>query len=103
MKTKAELDKLTDDAIVHLGRQRRTRDRAVRAQLRMARDLAGLLRTQFPDDAALAGRIAVAISQAQSQFIRAFREDGVDERSIGPVAANLLAFAGEQLVREAKP
>ena len=103
MKTKAELDKLTDDAIVYLGRQRRTRDRAVRAQLRMARDLAGLLRTQFPDDAALAGRVAVSISQAQAQLIRAMRQDGLDERSTSSLTSNLLAVAGEQLVREANP
>lgn len=103
MKTKPELDKLTDDAIVHLGRQRRNADRVVRAQLGVSRDLAEMLRTQFPDDAALAGRIAVTISQAQSQLIRAARLDGVDERSIGPLTANLLGFAGEQLVREAKP
>jgi hypothetical protein len=103
VKTKAELDKLTDDVFVHLGRQRREGDPVVRAQLQVARDLADMLRTQFPDDAALAGRVAVVISQAQSQLIRAMRQDGIDERSVGSAAANVLAFAGEHLVREAKP
>ena len=91
MKTKAELDKLTDDAIVYLGRQRRTRDRAVRAQLRMARDLAGLLRTQFPDDAALAraygtsspGRIRRLLDHLEKSGLIVVKMDYSGRRAIG--------------------
>ena len=100
MKTKPELDALTDQAIAHIAAQRACPDPMIRAHLPMARGLAEMLRTMFPEDAPLAGRVAVASSQALSQIIRELQ--GVMRAdSIGPVAANLLAFAGEQLTREA--
>jgi hypothetical protein len=100
MKTKTALDALTDQAIAHLADQRRTADTFLRAQLPTAGDLAAMLRTQFADDLVLAGRVAVSCAQALSQIIRALPQIGLHECQVAPVAANMLAFAGEELARE---
>jgi hypothetical protein len=99
-KTKVQLDALLDQAMAHLAGQRCSRDPLIRAQLRPAQDLAGMLATQFPGELETAGRVAVVIAQAQTQLIREMR-GRVKDRDIAPVIANLVAFAGEQLAREA--
>jgi hypothetical protein len=94
---KAALDALTDQAIAHLAAEQRKTDALTRVQADVARDLAGLLLTQFGDDHVLAGRVVVTTAQALSQMLMEMR-GRIPEYQLATVMANVLAFAGERVV-----
>lgn len=91
---KAALDAGTDQALA-IARDNRA-DPAAEYLTPAAEWLAGLLREQFPRDQELAGRVLMAAAQ----FVAAIETSspGIDVNVLGTV----LAFAAEQVTREAR-
>lgn len=100
--SKPDLDRMTDEALACVAEERRKRsDGVTRRSLVVAEDVAEVIAAQFPDHREIAGRAVMCASQMLSGIIVRLQDGPVDDAQIGPLVANIFAFAAEQVVREA--
>lgn len=98
MTSRAALVAATDQALAELRAERQNPPSQLVPQLNLAAKTAEELTAQFGDDAELAGRVAVAASQALNAVLEGACLGGLPRRYAGPLILNVLAFAGELLV-----
>lgn len=96
MTSRAALVAATDQALAELRVTRQNPPPQLVPQLNLAAKVAEELGGQF-DDAELAGRVAVAASQALNAVLEGANLGGLPRRYAGPLILNVLAFAGELL------
>jgi hypothetical protein len=96
---KTALDAMTDQALAHV---RDCRDSAAfPALLAIAATVASVITEQFRDDPATAGRAVMCASQMMAGIVVRLQDMQAADDLIGPMVADIFAYAAEQVVREA--
>lgn len=99
---KTALDAMTDQALAHVAEHRRKRsDGVTRRSLAVADEVAQVIAEQFPEHREIAGRAVMCASQMLSGIVVRLQDGHAPDSQIGPLVANIFAFAAEQVVREA--
>jgi hypothetical protein len=99
---KTALDAMTDQCLAHVAAERRKRsDGVTRRSLVIADEVAQVIAEQFPEHREIAGRAVMCASQMLSGIVVRLQDAQADDSQIGPLVANIFAFAAEQVVREA--
>jgi hypothetical protein len=98
---KVTLDAMTDQALAAAAKAAGAGDPLTEHTLTASREVAAVLAEQFRGDEVLAGRAVMCASQMLAGLVVRFQGAQVDDASIGPLVANIFAFAAEQVVREA--
>ena len=99
---KVALDAMTDQALAHVAAERRKRDDGrTRRSVAVAAEVAQVIAERFPDHLEIAGRAVMCASQMLSGIVIRLQDSQIDDSQVGPLVANIFAFAAEQVVREA--
>jgi hypothetical protein len=94
---KAALDAMTDQALAHIRDHRDVSPGLVGA----AAEVAAVIAEQFRDDPVAAGRAVMCASQMMSGIVVRLQDMQAADDLIGPMVADIFAYAAEQVVREA--
>ena len=100
---KTALDAMTDQALAHVRDHRDDATAAPASLLAIADEVAAVLAAQFPGGQLIAGRAVMCASQMLAGIVVRLQDAQAPDCQIGPLVANIFAFAAEQVVREAGP
>ena len=95
------LDAMTDQALAHVRARRGDTASAPPALLAVAAEVAAVVAEQFPDDPERAGRVVMCVSQMLAGIVVRLQDAQTADGRLGPLVANIFAYAAEQVVREA--
>lgn len=98
---KTALDAMTDQALAYVRDRREDESSRPAALLDVAATMAAVIAEQFPADRVTAGRAVMCASQMMAGIVVRLQDMQAADDLIGPMVADIFAFAAEQVVREA--